>query len=115
MIDLSLLNETTEILATNFRPDEIEELGKLIYRQYDGHTAAGVKNHITMSPRKCAHALVQFINDSKKILQLIKLIIEMDDSTLNGKTISIDGLEAYLNKLAKSGIYYDFKKRKLLN
>ncbi len=115
MIDLSLLNETTEILANNFKSDEIEELGKLIYKRYDGHIAAGVKNHITMSPKKCANALVQFINDSKKTLQLIKLIIEMDDSTLNGKAITINGLESYMNKLAKSDIYYDFKKRKLYN
>ena len=113
MIDLSLLNETTEILANNFKSNEIEDLGKIIYKHYNGHTAAGVKKHITMSPGKCANALVQFLNDSKKIFQLIKLIIEMDDSSLNGKSITIDGLEAYLNKLARSSIYYDFKKRKL--
>ncbi len=113
MIDLSLLNETTEIIANNFTPGEIENLGKIIYPKYDGHIAAGVKSHITMSPRKSANALVQFINDSKKTFQLIKLIIEMDDSSLNGKAIAIEGLEAYLNKLAKSSIYYDFKKRKL--
>ena len=113
MIDLSLLNETTEILASNFTPGEIESLGKIIYSKYDGHKAAGVKNHITMSSRKCANALVQFLNESKKTFQLIKLIIEMDDSSLNGKAITIEGLEAYLNKLARSSIYYDFKKRKL--
>ncbi|MDA3938849.1 MAG: adenylate/guanylate cyclase domain-containing protein [Spirochaetia bacterium] len=113
MIDLSLLNETTEILANNFTPGEIESLGKIIYSKYDGHKAAGVKNHITMSPRKCANALVQFLNESKKTFQLIKLIIEMDDSALNGKAKNIEGLEAYLNKLVKSDIYYDFKKRKL--
>ena len=113
MIDLSLLNETTEILANNFTADEIEELGKIILKQYNGHKAAGVKNHITMSPGKCAYTLVQFINDNKKTFQLIKLLIEMDDSSLNGRFKTIDGLEAYLNKLAKSSIYYDFKKRKL--
>ena len=113
MIDLSLLNETTEIIANNFTPVEIESLGKIIYSPYDGHKAAGVKNHITMSSRKCANALVQFINKSKKTFQLIKLIIEMDDSSLNGKVKNIEGLEAYLNKLIKSDIYYDFKKRKL--
>ena len=113
MIDLSLLNETTEILANNFNSEEIESLGKIIFPKYDGHKAAGVKNHITMSSRKCANALVQFLNESKKTLQLIKLIIEMDDSFLNGKAKTIEGLEAYLNKLIKSDIYYDFKKRKL--
>lgn len=113
MIDLSLLNETTEILATNFKADEIEELGKIIFKHYNGHKAAGVKNHITMSPGKCAYTLVQFINDNKKTFQLIKLLIEMDDSSLNGRSKTIEGLEAYLNKLARSSIYYDFRKRKL--
>ena len=113
MIDLSLLNETTEIIANNFTPGEIENLGKIIYPKYDSHIAAGVKSHITLSARKCANALVQFINESKNTFQLIKLIIEMDGSTLNGKAKTIEGLEAYLNKLVKSEIYYDFKKRKL--
>ncbi len=113
MIDLSLLNETTEILANNFTSEEIESLGKIIFSKYDGHKAAGVKNHITMSSRKSSNALVQFLNESKKTFQLIKLIIEMDDSTLNGKAKTIKGLETYLNKLAKSSIYYDFRKRKL--
>ncbi len=113
MIDLSLLNETIEILATNFTSEEIESLGKIIFSKYDGHKAAGIKNHITMSSRKSANALVQFLNESKKTFQLIKLIIEMDDSTLNGKAKTIQGLETYLNKLAKSSIYYDFRKRKL--
>ncbi len=113
MIDLSLLNETTEILANNFTPSEIEDLGKIIYSGYDGHKSAGMKNHITLSGRKAANALVQFMNLNKKTLQLIKLIIEMDESSLNGKPKTIEGLESYLNKLTKSDIYYDFKKRKL--
>lgn len=113
MIDLSLLNETSEILAKNFTSEEIESLGKIIFSKYDGHKAAGIKNHITMSSRKSANALVQFLNEGKKTFQLIKLIIEMDNSSLNGKAKSIEGLEAYLNKLIKSDIYYDFKKRKL--
>lgn len=113
MIDLSLLNETTEIIANNFNPNEIESLGKIIYSPYNGHKAAGVENHITMSSRKCAYTLVQFINKSKKTFQLIKLIIEMDDSSLNGRPKKIEGLEGYLNKLIKCDIYYDFKKRKL--
>ena len=113
MIDLSLLNETSEILANNFSPSEIEDLGRIIYSEYDGHKSAGVKNHITLSGKKAANALVQFMNLNKKTLQLIKLIIEMDESSLNGKPKIIDGLELYLNKLIKSDIYYDFKKRKL--
>ncbi|MCF6334554.1 MAG: hypothetical protein L3J12_02295, partial [Spirochaetales bacterium] len=107
------LSYTVEIIANNFTSNEIEGLGKIIIRQYDGHKAAGVKNHITISPRKCANTLVRHINDNKKTFQLIKLLIEMDDSALNGKSKIIEGLESYLNKLAKSGIYYDFKKRKL--
>jgi len=113
LIDLSLLNETTEIIAGNFSPSEIEDLGRIIYSGYDGHKSAGVKNHITLSGKKAANALVQFMNLNKKTLQLIKLIIEMDESSLNGKPKVIDGLEPYLNKLIKSDIYYDFKKRKL--
>jgi len=113
VIDLSLLNETTEILTGNFSPTEIEDLGRIIYSGYDGHKSAGVKNHITLSGKKAATALVQFMNLNKKTLQLIKLIIEMDGSSLNGKPKVIVGLESYLNKLIKSDIYYDFKKRKL--
>lgn len=46
----------------------------------------------------------------EKNLQLIKLIIEIDDSSLTGKSMSTEGLDAYQNKLARSSIIMTSKK-----
>ena len=113
MLEPALLNETSEILSTNFSADEIDRIGNILYSSYNSHDIAGEGNHITFSSGRAASVLVEYTNSKKKTFDLIKLLIELDESTLSGKAVEIAGLEAYLNKLAKIGIYYDFQKRKL--
>lgn len=115
MLEPALLNETSEILSNNFSADEIDRIGKLLFADYSGHTVAGECSHITLSSGRAASLLVDFSNAKKKTFELIKLIIELDESTLNGKSVMIEGLEAYMNKLSKSGLFYDFNKRKFFN
>lgn len=114
MIDLALLHDTSELISQNFKADEIEAIGKILFKKYNSHRIAGKSNHITLSARKCAETLVEYCNSQKKTFELIQLLVGLDESTLNGKPLSVKGLEIYLNKLTKTGIYYDFRKRKIL-
>ncbi len=114
MLDLALLHETSELLSQNFRADDIEDLGKIIFKDFNCHKLAGISNHITMSAHKCAQVLVEFCNKEKKLFDLIQLLVQLDESTLNGKLVTIHGLEIYLYKLTQAGVYYDFQKRKVL-
>ncbi len=114
MIDLALQHETAELLSQNFKADTIEAIGKIIFRSFDCHKLAGKSSHITLSPKKCAVILVDYCNAEKKLFDLIQLLIQLDESTINGKLVTVNGLEVYLNKLTQTGIYYDFRKRKVL-
>ena len=114
MVDLALLHETSELISQNLNADEIEAFGKIIFKSFDCHKLAGKSNHITLSPRKCAAVLVEYCNNGKKLFDLIQLLVQLDGSTLKGKIITLNGLEIYLNKLGQAGIYYDFRKRKVL-
>lgn len=113
MLEPSLLNETTEIFSINFTADELDRIGGMLLLDYSGHQVSGESNHITFSSAKAASVLVSHINTKKKTFELIKLLIELNGSSLNGRPIEIKGLESYLNKLMKTGIVYDFYKRKL--
>ncbi len=115
MVDIALLHETSELISKNFKADEIQELGKLIFKDFDCHRIAGKSSHITLSAKKCASTLVEYCNLNKKTFDLIQLLVALDGSTLNGTSVTIDGIEAYLNKLTASGIYYNFRKRKVLH
>ncbi len=110
MLEPALLNETSEILSKNFSADEIDKIGNMLYSGYSTHEIAGESNHITFSSSRAASVLVSYSNTMRKTFELVKLLIELDDSTINGKAVGINGLETYLNKLTKCGIIYDFKK-----
>lgn len=113
MLELSLLNDTSEILAANFSADELDKIGGMIAPGYSCHEIAGENNHITFSSGRAASLLVEYCNSRKKTFDLIKLMIELDESLLNGKKVEISGLESYMNKLSRTGVIYDFRKRKL--
>ncbi len=114
MVDLALLHETAELISRTFRADDIEAIGRLIFKSFDCHKLAGKSSHITLSSRKCAVILVDYCNEEKRLFDLIQLLIQLDGSTMNGKLVSVEGLEGYLYKLTQTGIYYDFRKRKVL-
>ena len=114
MLDPALMNENVELLAANFKPHEINHLGKLLFKEYDSHRLSGVESHITLSSRKCADMLVKQCGNSEKTLHLIKLIADLDESSIFGRDVRIEGLEIFLNNLARAGLIYDPDKHKFI-
>ncbi|MBI9105850.1 MAG: adenylate/guanylate cyclase domain-containing protein [Spirochaetales bacterium] len=113
MLEPSLLHETSELLSVNFSADELDRIGGMIIPGYSCHFIAGENNHITFSSGRAASVLVEYCNTRKRTFDLIKLMIELDESSINGKSVELQGLESYMNKLSRSGVIYDFRKRKL--
>ena len=113
MFDLTLTKELTELIAVNFTFTDIEAIGKYFFKKYNTHTLENVHESITISTINAAKRLVFECEDKDKLSDLFAFIIELDNSLLNGKTINIAGLENFLYKLTRGGIYYDFNKRKL--
>lgn len=114
MISPSLKNHLVEILSGTFHTKQIDEIGNLIFTSYNSNKLSNTQEHISISPRKAAKILIAHSEKNNKLLQLIKLIIELDDSIFFNQHINIKDIEIFLNNLAKEGIIYDFPGRKLL-
>ena len=115
MTEPSLLHQQIELLSANFKPAEINEIGKLIIKGYDSHAVTGTNSHITLSARKCASALVEACSEQDCSDKLIQMLAELDEKTLLGRPVKVDGIEALLNDLSKAGMVYDFHRKRVLH
>ncbi len=113
-LEPAIRNDLIELIAANFRTDDINELGRLVLGCFDSNAAAGTKSHISLSPRKCAGLLLDECERKNEVAALLKLVVEVDDDVVHGRTVRIDGLEEFLGKLVRTGIHYDFRTRKVV-
>jgi class 3 adenylate cyclase len=113
MLDPGITNNVIEMLSKNLKPDQINEIGKLIIKKFDMYEILGIDHHITISKRKAAATLIEQCSSEKCEDQLLKLLIDLDGSDLAGQTVSFAELEVVMNDLAKQGYVYDYKKRKM--
>jgi class 3 adenylate cyclase len=113
MIDASIENALIEMIAKTFNPNQIEEIGRMVLRNFKSHEALGVDRHVTAPKREVAAAIVAGCVDSRREADLLKFLIEIDGNELLGRRVMFDGLEELLNKLARTGIAYDRKRSKI--
>ena len=113
-LDPAIRNDLIELIAANFKTDEVNELGRLVLGCFDSNEAAGKRNHISLSSRKCAGLLVDRCDRNEETAALLKLVVEVDDSVVHGRPVRIEGLEQFLGKLIRTGIRYDYKTRKVV-
>lgn len=113
LFDVTLTREISELIAKNFTFTDIEAIGKYIFKKYSTHSLEEINESISISPLNAAKRLVYECEINNQLNVLYTFIIELDNTLLNGKTVKINGLENLLYKLANTGIYYDFNKRKL--
>jgi len=114
ILEPALRNDLVELIGANFKTEEVNELGRLVLGSFDSNEAAGSKNHVSISSRKSARALVDCCDQGAHVPALLKLVVEVDDATVNGKTVHVKGLEPFLGKLLRAGIHYDFKTRRIV-
>ncbi len=114
ILEPGLSNDLVELLAANFKTDEVNELGGLVLGSFDSNEASGTKNHISISSRKSAKLLVERCARGSHLAALLKLVVEVDDGVVHGRSVRVDGLEAFLGKLLRAGIRYDFKTRRVI-
>ena len=113
MLDPVLINDMTEMLTKHLKPNQIDEIGRMLLKRYSSHEKLGIDDHITIPRRKAAEALIDECLTSKKEEDLIKCLIELDGSDLLGKTVVFDSIETFMKDMVSSGYIYDFKKRKI--
>jgi class 3 adenylate cyclase len=114
LLEPAIRNDFIELLSANFRTDQINALGKLVLGCFDSNEAAGERRHVSLSARKAATILVERCEQGEEITALLKLVVEVDQGTLHGRPVKLDGLEIFLEKLTRCGIRYDFRTRRIL-
>ena len=102
-------NDLIELIAANFKTAEVNELGRLVLGCFDSNEVAGKRNHISLSAHKCAGLLVNECDRGGQIESLIKLVVELDESSVQGRCVQVEGLEEFLGRLVRAGLHYDFK------
>lgn len=114
MLDPSLKNLLIETISSNISTKEIDEIGKMLQKGFDVNALSGKPANVTITPRMSATILTDMMEEKKKTADLIKLIAELDNNMILGRTLSINGLEHFLQQLTMAGFVYDFRKRKVL-
>ncbi len=115
VLEPALRNDLVELIAANFKTDEVNELGTLVLGSFDSNAVSGTKNHISLSARKSAKTLVDLCEHSGQVPSLVKLVVEVDESVVHGRAVKVNGLERFLGKLVRTGVRYDFATRRLVN
>jgi class 3 adenylate cyclase len=113
LISPALRNDLVELVAGAFGSDGVDELGRLAFGEYSSHEIAGEDSNITISRRRAARLFVEYAEQREKLAAIIRLVAELDGGVFCGKQLSIPGIEAFFNCLARIGIVYDPDKRRL--
>jgi len=109
----ALRNDLCELVSGSFTSDGIDELGRLIFRDYSSHCIAGADTHITISRPRAAQLLVDHAEKRGKLAELVQLIAELDGGMFGGKRLEVKDIEVFFNSLARLGIVYDPARRRL--
>ncbi len=109
----ALRNDLCELISGSFTSDGIDELGRLIFRDYSSHCVAGADKHITISRPRAAQLLVDHAEKRGKLAELVQLIAELDGGMFGGKRLEVKDIEVFFNSLARLGIVYDPNRRRL--
>jgi class 3 adenylate cyclase len=113
MLEPTLRNTIIEMFSGELNSDQIDEIGRFLMKHHSSHSSLGIHNHVTVSSRKAAAALIEECSENRCEEDLLKFIIEIDGEKLLGKRVEFSGLENFMNALARIGYIYDPKKRKL--
>ena len=115
MFDLTLVKDLTEMIGKSLTFLDIEVIGNYFFKNYNTHKLENIAQSVTISPLTAAKRLVNECENKNKIKEFFAFIIEIDGTRLNGRIVKLIGLENLLYRLSRTGVYFDFNKRKLIN
>ena len=117
MFDETLIKDLIEMYGKSLSFTDIEAVGGYLFKQrsYSIHAVAGFDPKRSVSPLNAAKVLVEEVEKKNRLKDLFAFTIELDGSPLNGKAVRLDGLENLLYRLARTGQYFDFAKRRFVD
>ena len=113
-MDPALKNLLIETVSGSLVADQIEALGQMLIPKLNIHQLSGKLSNFTLSPRMAAQVLVEHFTETRQLGEFVKLLAEIDEETILGKEIHIEGLEYFFLKLTETGMVYDLDKRKIV-
>ena len=114
MLDPSLKNLLIETIAANIKSKEMDEIGKMLNKKFNLYDLAEKTSVVTIGARSAATVLVDHMESINKIHDFIKLLAELDNNQIQGRTLQMEGYDYFLQQFTHSGYFYDFTKRKVL-
>ncbi len=117
MFDETLIKDLIEMYGKSLSFTDIEAVGGYLFKQrsYSIHAVAGFDPKRSVSPLNAAKVLVEEVEKKNRLKDLFAFTIELDGTPLNGKAVRLDGLENLLYRLARTGQYFDFAKRRFVD
>jgi len=113
-LDPAIKNLLIETVGGSLVADQVEALGQMLIPGLNIHDLSGKRHNLTLSPRMATQVLVECLTERKQLSEYIKLLVELDEESILGKEIRIEGLEYFLQQLTETGLIYDSKKRKVV-
>ncbi len=115
MIDITLIKDMTEMMGKSLSFTDVELLGKYFFKDFSAHRSLNIRDTQSISSLSASTALVNLCLEKNKIDDLFLFVIELDNATFNGRLVKLIGLENLLFRLSRTGVYFDFSKRKITN
>ncbi len=116
MFDNALIHDLVEILGKNLTFKDIDAIGGYVFKDhaYSTHAVGGVDKKVSISPLNASRILIENCEREKKLKELFAFVFELDGASLNGRNVRIEGLDTLLYHLSRSGVYYDYTRRKFV-
>jgi class 3 adenylate cyclase len=117
MFDTALIRDLAETMGKNLTFKDVDAIGGYVFKDhaYSTHAVAGVDKKVSISPLNAARMLIENCEKERKLKELFAFVFELDGAALNGRSVTIDGLDTLLYRLSRSGTYYDYTKRKFVD
>jgi class 3 adenylate cyclase len=117
MFDTSLVKDLTEMLGKSLTFKDIDAVGGYLFKDhaYSTHALAGVDKGVSISPLNAAKKLVEECERRGKLKELFAFAFELEGVPLNSRNVTLAGLENLLYRLSRTGVQYNFAKRRFVD
>jgi class 3 adenylate cyclase len=116
MFDTALLKDLAEMLGKSLTFKDIDAIGAYLFKDqaYSTHKVAGASKGVSISPLNAARWLVEECERKNRLKELFAFAFELEGVPLNGRCVKLEGLESVLYRLSRTGVYYDFGRRRFV-
>jgi class 3 adenylate cyclase len=116
MFDTALVKDLAEMLGKSLTFKDIDAIGAYLFKDqaYSTHAVAGASKGVSISPLNAARWLVEECERKSRLKELFAFAFELEGVPLNGRCVKLEGLDSVLYRLSRTGVYYDFGRRRFV-